>query len=192
MIVMALIAILTGVLVPTMRSYIIRSRLNTANSNAKVIFNALQTVMLEYEFQERSAKTSLFYGDLPTGATKHTGTLFLEVVNGDVRNAQSSVLSTLSVDDVNYSATNTNTIGSRMRRLYPDWPAMSWNAYIEDYSVRAVYAAVDQGTSYIGCYPGAARERKFRGLENLRGADKDEMAAYAAMEWSVASVSTST
>ena len=66
-IVMGIITILLTVLIPTMRTYMTKSRLNTANSNAKVIFNSLQTIMQEYEFEERGEDTSMFYGNGKTG-----------------------------------------------------------------------------------------------------------------------------
>ena len=44
-VVIAIISILLAVLVPTVRNYLTRSRLHTANSQAKVLFNSMQTIM---------------------------------------------------------------------------------------------------------------------------------------------------
>lgn len=82
-VVIAIISVLTGILVPTVRSYITRSRLNTANSNAKVMFNSIQTIMMEYQFKERLSTESAFYGsanrNLGSGETVY---LFLKGQNG--------------------------------------------------------------------------------------------------------------
>ena len=78
-IVMGIITILLGVLIPTMRTYMTKSRLNTANSNAKVIFNSLQTIMQEYEFEERSETNSVFYG------AQKGGNIQLYCVNGNIQ-----------------------------------------------------------------------------------------------------------
>ena len=43
-IVIAIIGILTAILVPSWMNYIAKSRLKTQNQNARVIFNAAQTV----------------------------------------------------------------------------------------------------------------------------------------------------
>lgn len=61
-IVLGIIAFLAAVFIPAMSGYLTRSRLNTANANAKVIFNSLQTICQEYEFTERSGETTMFYG----------------------------------------------------------------------------------------------------------------------------------
>lgn len=85
-IVIGIISILLGVMVPALNGYITRSRLNTANSNAKLMFNSLQTVMQEYEFRERQMNESAFYGSFTDGSgnqqgAKH-GTLYIRCLNG--------------------------------------------------------------------------------------------------------------
>ena len=85
-IVIGIITILLGVMIPAMNGYITRSRLNTANSSAKLMFNSLQTVMQEYEFRERQMTESAFYGSFTDGhgdtqGAKH-GRLFIRSING--------------------------------------------------------------------------------------------------------------
>lgn len=159
-IVMGIITILLGVLIPTMRTYMTKSRLNTANSNAKVIFNSLQTIMQEYEFEERGEDTSLFYG------SGKTGNIQFYCVNGNMQSALAQpvggTLVTLSTDDIggNYLNANPRTIGSRMGRLYSDYETVTWCALIRDYSVAGVLCATSVSSPYIGGYPLQIRERR--------------------------------
>ena len=155
MVVVGIIAGLTAVLVPTMTNYLTRSRLNTANSNAKVIFNSLQTIMQEYEFMDRSEPESLFYG------TDNGGNIQLYCVNGNIQTSGTVVQDssgggvTVSAADLGATATSagSGTLGGRMRRLYSDYESMSWCALIKDYSVMGVLCASSTSTHYIGGYP---------------------------------------
>ena len=72
-VVMGIIGILLAVLLPAMNGYITRSRLNTANANAKVLFSSAQTVMQEFEFRERQQQNSAFYGNAQPGDPRPTG-----------------------------------------------------------------------------------------------------------------------
>ena len=60
-IVIAIIGILTAILVPSWMNYIAKSRLKTQNQNARVIFNAAQTIAQEYKFQERKKDNNSKY-----------------------------------------------------------------------------------------------------------------------------------
>ncbi len=61
-VVIGIIGILSAVFVPALSGYLTRSRLNTANADAKVIFNSMQTICQELEFSERSSDMTTFYG----------------------------------------------------------------------------------------------------------------------------------
>ena len=52
-VVIAIIAVLAGVLVPNMITAIRKAKVDTANANAKAIFNASQTIAQQYEFQRQ-------------------------------------------------------------------------------------------------------------------------------------------
>ncbi len=65
-IVIGIITILTAVFVPAINGYLTRSRLNTSNANAKVIFNSMQTICQEMEFAERGAEDTVLYGPMYT------------------------------------------------------------------------------------------------------------------------------
>ena len=64
-VVIAIIAVLAGILVPNMISSIRKAKVNTANANAKAIFNASQTIAQQYEFQrEDGIKNGTIHSDL--------------------------------------------------------------------------------------------------------------------------------
>ena len=159
-IVMGIITILLTVLIPTMRTYMTKSRLNTANSNAKVIFNSLQTIMQEYEFEERGEETSMFYGN------GKTGNIQFYCINGNMQSALAQpaggALVTLADADIGgtYASAGPRTIGSRLGRLYSDYETVTWCALIRDYSVAGVLCATSVSSPYIGGYPLQIRERR--------------------------------
>ena len=55
-IVLAIIAILTAMVGMAWKNYIFRSRMKSANSNAKIIFNAAQTELIKYANTERTVE----------------------------------------------------------------------------------------------------------------------------------------
>lgn len=151
-VVIAIISILVTVLVPTVRNYLTRSRLHTANSQAKVLFNSMQTIMQEYEFRERGMKESAIYG-----AAK-SGDLLLYVENGNVNKDQfgsGSVAASLD-DDIlgtNFDSAPASSIGGRISRIYTDFLSTTWCVKVKDYSVQGVLCASSPNTPYIGGYP---------------------------------------
>lgn len=164
-IVIGIITILLGVLIPTMRTYMTKSRLNTANSNAKVIFNSLQTIMQEYEFAERSPEVeSLFYG------TEKSGNVQLYCVNGIIDTNRCSFTTksgaAISVSGTelgaDFSSALPRTLGARMNRLYTDYNTVTWCALIQDYSVAGVLCATSNNSEYIGAYPLQIRLRNLK------------------------------
>ena len=191
-IVMGIISILLGVLVPTMRTYMTKSRLNTANSNAKVIFNSLQTIMQEYEFSERSQEKSFFYGSSKVGDA-FQGNIFLYCSNGNIDMTRSTFKTSsggivtdaeLPADPDNpttklsfnaalgstYSSAGAKSLGARMGRLFTDYQTVTWCACIQDYAVRGVLCAANTNTGYIGGYPLAINSKKISMEDQYGGA----------------------
>lgn len=170
-VVIAIISILLGLLLPTMRGYLTKSRLNTANSEAKVLYNSIQTIMQEFEFKERQMSESVFYGD----STNKSGEFFLKGENGQITEAYSTQHGTsdVKIRDVagggvptfTYSTSTTDMIGvnlntasaasvnARLSRLYSEYTSVSWAAYVENYTVRGVFCAADADSVYVGGYP---------------------------------------
>lgn len=194
-VVVAIIAILTTILVPTMRGYITKSRLSSANSEAKVLYNSIQTIMQEYEFRERQMEDSAFYGDTKSGE------FFIKGVDGTITHAEAGTRSIGSfvyatgggdIIGANLSTADASTFGARLSRLYSDYTTVSWAAYVVDYSVRGVFCANNATTDYVGAYPLRASERgdNFGSSEEITsridGCNLDSMKAYSNVAWSAA------
>lgn len=199
-IVIGIISILLGVLVPTMRTYMTKSRLNTANSNAKVIFNSLQTIMQEYEFQDRSKSQSFFYG----ASDPKAGAFELYSENGEIQSLSGVAVNdstqvnandlngdgSFDVNDLNGTLDaeeSASRFGTRVTRLYPDNITMSWCARIEGYSVRGVLCATSNGSRYIGGYPTPIRERDMGAynVQHIIDAPGLTLEAYCTASWAV-------
>jgi type IV pilus assembly protein PilA len=63
-VVMGILAVLAGVLVPNMINSIRKAKVNTANANAKAIFNASQTIAQNYEFKRETGINGTICSDL--------------------------------------------------------------------------------------------------------------------------------
>ena len=101
-VVLAIISVLTGILVPTVRGYITRSRINTANSNAKVLFNSIQTIMMEFQFKERTMTESAFYGTEIYNLTGNDKVFFyVKGENGVIKRIRTFVVSAEEEDGRN-------------------------------------------------------------------------------------------
>lgn len=195
-IVMGIISILLGVLVPTMRAYMTKSRQNTSNSNAKVIFNSLQTIMQEYEFTERSQQISMFYGSTHGGNIMlycHDGSISFDKCVFHNTSGNNPADSTVTADSLgaDYSSAGARTLGAKMGRLFTDYQTVTWCALIQDYSVVGVLSATSENAPYIGGYPLAIQDRKINlptgsgtlTASNMTDVDFDKMASYAQLAW---------
>ncbi|MDE6101745.1 MAG: prepilin-type N-terminal cleavage/methylation domain-containing protein, partial [Ruminococcus sp.] len=52
-IVIAIIGVLTAIFIPSWMNWIAMSKVRKQNNNARIIFNAAQTVVQDYKFRER-------------------------------------------------------------------------------------------------------------------------------------------
>lgn len=189
MVVIGIIAILTGVLLPNMTSYMTKSRLNTANSNAKVLFNSIQTIMQEYEFAERTAETSLFYGNTTDPAARN---IYIYCVDGNISTFDCVGAPTPAEYGANLANASTApaTFGARLSRLFVDYDTVCWVGYIENYLVRGVLCADEENVNYIGGYPVRTTEKTSvspvpnTSITTIGSSSRTDMIAYCAAAWS--------
>ena len=163
MVVVAIIAILLTIFVPTITGYMTRSRQNASNSNAKILFNSVQTIAQEFEFSDRSADESTFY------STARKGKLLLSSWEGV--NTVNTNLFTATGTDINgatflpalsYQLNNPNASASfvnRLSRLFEENRDIYWVVVLEDYHVRAAFCATTADTGYIGAFPTRLNEK---------------------------------
>lgn len=196
--VIGLITILIAMFVPMVSSYLTRSRLNSANSTARIIFNSAQTVCQEFEFFDRNGTHSEFYGTVDGEHSKRDGNLFFRVEDGQlvadsvtVENAGSvqtsgatTSLVSLTDDDVAgvLTAASGNRLApltanpdgtpscfmNRMSLLVEDFSDWSWDIYIKEYQVQGVVCASGAKSEYIGCFPGKASDKTWGGYANVQ------------------------
>ncbi len=136
-VVIAIIGILTGVLTPSMLSYYRNSKIRSANTSAKAVFNAAQTAAQTIQFEERHMDEADRLFNIPLMFYVEDGTL-LEV-NGAAVTADTEEVYQRFVD----------LIGS----IYSDAPTSTYLVYVEDYLVRVAAQADHAGTAYVGTYP---------------------------------------
>lgn len=156
-VVIAIIAILLTVFVPAIAGYMTRSRLNAANSNAKVLFNSAQTICQEYEFADRSASSSVLYGANSTGeiiaySPENSSTMTVTAFNADFGADTTQPGARFNVD-------NSSSFRGRLSRLFMENNEVCWLLVIQDYQVRAAFCATTGTTEYIGAYPTKFVER---------------------------------
>lgn len=137
-VVIAIIGILAAILVPSYMSWIANSKVRKQNNNARVIFNAAQTVVQDYRFRERKladseknigSGTFTFYWDKDTGAST-TGTAS-------------------KVDDATFVKEFTHQIN----KIYGDEMETTYRISVDNYMVKSVVAASGNTNRHKGSYP---------------------------------------
>lgn len=180
-VVIGIIGVLLLVAIPTISSYMRRSRLKSSNANAKLIFNSIQTICQELEFSERDDPSTTFYGsepmldgagnpvkkngkDVMLGITD--GNMIVYSINGvatatvwqdddndgTVETAESAAFNTALTDTLNDDSTRSSFM-NRMERLFASQNETSWVAYIDGFQVMAVICADTNTNRYVGAYP---------------------------------------
>lgn len=137
-VVIAIIGVLIAVLVPSYMSWITNSKVRKQNNNARVIFNAAQTVVQEYRFKERKledAKKNIgnqtfeFYWDKDSGAS----------ATGDASNATDSAF----VSD----------FAKQVNKIYGDQAETTYKIKVQNYMVKSVVASSGNTNRHKGSYP---------------------------------------
>ena len=180
-VVIGIIGVLLLVAIPTISSYMRRSRLKSSNANAKLIFNSIQTICQELEFAERDDPVTTFYGSEPmldgTGnpVKKNGKDVMLGITDGHmivysidgvatatvwqdtdhdgtVDTAESAAFNTALTNTLNDDSTRSSFM-NRMERLFAGQNETSWVAYINGFQVMAVICADTNTNRYVGAYP---------------------------------------
>lgn len=137
-VVIAIIGVLIAVLVPSYMSWIANSKVRKQNNNARVIFNAAQTIVQEYRFKERKLEDSKknigngkfeFYWDKNTGAS----------ASGDA----SKATDTAFIDD----------FARQVNKIYGDQAETTYRIYVDNYMVKSVVASSGNSNRHKGSYP---------------------------------------
>ena len=152
--VMAIIGVLLGVLAPTMSAYYWRSRVKSANADAKMIYNAAQTEVQKY----------IAYDRVHTDASGLKNTMLISYTNqsrGNFRyvTAEDGVSALSTGTPIAVSASHTApaeaaaaSITDAVSKTVSGADTKCWAVYINNYMVKACIAADVETTSYVGYY----------------------------------------
>lgn len=186
-IVLAIIAILIAIVLPSWGYYLQRSRLKAQNAKAKVIFNAAQTVITDLEFYERHtladynnatsetksiAANRLFTNVLNAGTDNEWyfywdgAKGFLCDVNGTAVTAASFVAPDATPSSI--KETTINTWNAKISRAV-DKIAKSdevFRIYVKDYTVMSVATARTNTDRFIGSHPITLDMRRSDGVDS--------------------------
>lgn len=139
-IVIAIIGILLGILMPSMWNYYRRSRIQAANTDAKMVYNAAQTASQRYISVDRTAAT-------PSGLG---GTVNIKSVNGTPQYSVGS--NTFAAIDTTETGTACQAIAQSVNRTVSDGNEICWAVRIDNYIVKASIAAANTGATNVGSY----------------------------------------
>lgn len=182
-VVVGIIGVLLTVAIPTISSYLQRSRLKSSNANARLIFNSIQTICQELEFAERNDPVTTFYGGEPlldgsgNPVTKNgaevsvgitDGSLLIYSINGtatvtvwqnadgdadNIPDTPESAAFNTALADTLNDDTTRSSFMNRMERLFASQNDTTWVAYINGFQVQAVICSDADNNRYVGACP---------------------------------------
>ncbi len=142
-IVIAIIGVLLGILMPAMSTYFRRSRIQAANANAKMVYNAAQTAVQKEMARDRTA-------------TDESG-----FVNSNIRISYNRSGTTMWAADTNPYDTNPiaglsvvscQRVVNSVNRTVSDASQINWAIRIDNYIVKAAVAADNDTTTNVGFF----------------------------------------
>ena len=138
-VVIAIITILAAILTPTMTTYFWKSRVRTANSNAKMVYSAAQSAVQRYISIDRTASSKSLFSDktrIVISYSGETGGFTYSVTDGTVASGDPCIQ-----DVVNY-----------VNRIVSDAGENDWSVYVDKYTVKASAFANNANTNCVGYY----------------------------------------
>ena len=155
-IVLAIIAILTAILVPAWIGYIRRGRIRTQNDQSRAVFTSAQTIVQEYRFQERKLDET----DRMIGS--HAFEMYWDggkVASVDIDYTQAEYSAapggTPSGDKAatTPSTSGVQLFGEKLNRLSGADGTIVYKIYIENYIVKSVVSGRYDTDRFLGSYP---------------------------------------
>ncbi|MDE6729575.1 MAG: prepilin-type N-terminal cleavage/methylation domain-containing protein [Oscillospiraceae bacterium] len=141
-IVIAIIGILAGILAPTMSTYYMKSRIKSANANAKMVYNAAQTAVQKYISRDRTALAAEKSNFNETILISYNGT-----------NQSINWVSGFSAPNTAATAGDPYaTVVDAVNRTVSNAENISWTICVSNYIVQGCVAADNQNTDLVGYY----------------------------------------
>jgi len=151
--VMAIIGVLLGVLAPTMSTYYWKSRVKSANADAKMIYNAVQTEVQRYIAYDRvHTNASGLKNTMLISYTNQSRGNFRYSTTADAAPLKSGVQVAVSGTHANSTEDAAAAIVNGVTRAVANSETKCWAVYINNYIVKASIAADNETTSYVGYY----------------------------------------
>ncbi len=145
-VVIAIIGILAAVVSLSWMNYISKSRIDTQNTNSRVVFNAAQTITQQQKFAERKL----------ADADKNIGSgdfyFFWDGVKGEVLNADGT-----PADD--QDTVFNKKFADAINKIYTNEAESVYKIYVKDYIVQSVASGRDNGDNCLGTFPNKREEK---------------------------------
>ncbi len=144
-VVLAIIGILAAILAPTMINYYRKSRVKDANTDARMVYNAVQTELQRYtsiDRQREDADKSLFSGLVMISYDSVTRSIECTTV---VDNGFAAPATPEEVEAC-------DAIESAVNRIVSESEEFNWAVYVEDYIVKGCVSAPNNTSRFIGQY----------------------------------------
>lgn len=136
-VVIAIIGVLTLVLVPSYMNWIAMSKVRKQNNNAKVIFNAAQTIVQEYRFKERKME------DVNKNIGSGTFEFYWDKNSGSASGTASKASDSAFVSD----------FARQVNKIYGDSGETTYKIKVQNYMVKSVVASSGNTNRHKGSYP---------------------------------------
>lgn len=143
-VVLAIFAILTAILIPSWGYMIKRSKIRTANAKARIIFNAAQAACTEYQQAERTMKdVDRYIGDGVFYFYWQNKSTCGELDPSDTSPITTFLNSSPTADDLKFA--------QKINKIVED--EVVYKIYINKYKVVSVSCSRFDSDRYIGAYP---------------------------------------
>ena len=149
-VVIAIIGILSAILAPTMTTYYWKSRVKSANTDAKLVYNAAQTAAQRFIAKDRTASDA--------NKSELDGTLVIYYDHGNFEYAGSLPIGyaapTKPVSSTSYTGKDKAVaeIVASVNKTVSNAEQRSWAVYIQNYIVEGSIAADNANTDLVGYY----------------------------------------
>lgn len=141
-IVIAIIGVLLGILMPAMSTYFRRSRIQAANANAKMVYNAAQTAVQKMMASDRTATTPSGFAGTVKISHSHAGTMDCVIDENTFP----------AIDATKANVEACERVVQAVDRTVSDASQINWAVRIENYIVKAAVAADNDTTTNVGFF----------------------------------------
>lgn len=163
-IVLAIIAIFTAILVPTWGYFLDRSRTRTNNSRARIVFNAAQTAIVETQANESKWDNDVDHRYVPERGDFY---FYWDGRNGFRCDADGLRDDSFAIDSADSDLRNQRFANAVNRILEED--DVAYKIFVHDSKVESVASARNANDPYIGIYPVTIQDREDAGFIDASG-----------------------